>query len=396
MTRAQTDAPLTLTVLCSRFRPERYGGVEERLWHLTSALARAGAEVQVITENRVDAARSEVMAPHLNVRRIPPADAGRLWRIDHLMRALSWRGAVKQYASGHLIWATDPSMAIGAMLAHPMDRIIFNPAACAAGIRHIWKQYPDADSLLTHRHLVWLDWLAYRRAHNVVVSSANVKQQFERFYGRRPSVHVVPYAADRPVVGTNRAAARSRFGIHASGFCAGFVGRLDPCKDIPFLLTALACMPPGQHDRLLIVGDGPDEGRLRRIADERGVAGNIVWAGRLNLPEEALAAMDVLVLPSYYEAFGLVLLEAMAVGVPVIARASDGETVMTAAAEVITSENGIVVPSHDPKALAGALGRLRDSPELRARLSEGAKRYVLRRTWDDVAREAVNILRTAS
>jgi glycosyltransferase involved in cell wall biosynthesis len=359
-------------------------------------MARTGAEVQVITENRVEAILSEVMAPRLNVRRIPPADAGRLWRIDHIMRALSWRGAIKRYASGHLIWATDPSMAIGAMLAHPLDRVIFNPAACAAGIRHIWKQYPDADSLITHRHLVWLDRLAYRHAQNVVVSSMNVKQQFERFYGTRPSVHVVPYAADSPVVNPDRARARERFGIHPSGFCVGFVGRLDPCKDIPFLLTALACMSPGPHDRLLIVGDGPDAGRLRRIAEERGVAEHIVWAGRLNPPDEALAAMDVLVLPSYYEAFGLVLLEAMAFGVPVIARASDGETVLTAASEVITPENGIVVPSHDSNALASALGRLRNSNELRTRLSEGAKRYVLRRTWDDVAREAVHILRMAS
>jgi glycosyltransferase involved in cell wall biosynthesis len=98
------------------------------------------------------------------------------------------------------------------------------------------------------------------------------------------------------------------------------------------------------------------------------------------------------VLPSVYEAFGLVLVEAMSVGTPVITRADDGETVFTASSEIVTPESGIVVPSNDVEALADALRLLRDSPDLRARLGVGAKRTVSRRSWDDLAKEYVSMI----
>jgi glycosyltransferase involved in cell wall biosynthesis len=366
--------------------------VEERLWRVMCALERNRVNVQIITELRSQNPETEVLRPGLTVRRIAPVDAGRLWKLYFAVQAFHWNRVVRKYASAHTIWATDPAMAVGALLAVPRRPVIFNPAACAAGMRHIWEQRPEIDSMNAPRHLVWLDRFAYKHSAAIVVSSMNVKRQLERFYGARSSVHVVPYAEYPRRVNGDRASARRHFGIDEGAFSIGFLGRLDPCKDIPFLLAALKLMPLAPRDRLLLVGAGPDEARLRRVAADMGVEANLIWAGRLDDPREALAAMDVMVLPSVYEAFGLVLLEAMASGVPVIARADDGHTVFTAAAEIVPLEAGIVIPSNSQEELAAALRRLKDTPADRERLSEGARRAVEGRTWDDVAAEYIGIL----
>lgn len=382
---------LRQTLLCSRFHPERYGGVEERLWHATRALVRNGLDLTVITENRVGAPAMEVIQPRLTIRRLPPVDAGRLWRWYFAVQAYHWYTTVMKHAPPGTIWASDPTMAVGALFARPRRPVVFNPAACAAGMRHIWEQRPDVYSMKVPRHLVWLDRLAYRGSDVVVVSSANIKRQFERFYGPKSSIEILPYGRDSLAVEADRVSARQQFCVKPDAFCIGFVGRLDPCKDIPFLLAAFKAMGPSAEDRLLIGGVGADEARLRRITAESGLDGHVMWTGWLDSPQTVLAAMDVLVLPSVYEAFGLVLLEAMAVGVPVIARADDGQTVFTASSEIVTPLAGAIVSTISE--LASVLNDLKTDPRKRARLGEGAKRAVQSRTWDDYAVEAIAILR---
>jgi glycosyltransferase involved in cell wall biosynthesis len=270
--------------------------------------------------------------------------------------------------------------------------VTFNAAACAAGMRHIWKRRPEVDSMNVPRHLVWLDWLAYHYADAVVVSSHNIRGQFERFYGTRANVYVIPYAEDPLERPLDRGRARDRFGLLATDFTIGFIGRLDPCKDVPFLLRALTALPLRPTDRLLIIGTGPDEARIRKIATDLRIAEHLVWAGQQDSAQEALAAMDVLVLPSVYEAFGLVQLEAMAAGIPVIARKSNEDTVFTAASEVVPPEAGIVIPPDDERSLAEALALLRSDPMKRQELGAGGQRLVSQRNWDDVAREMLPIL----
>ena len=209
-------------------------------------------------------------------------------------------------------------------------------------------------------------------------------------------MYVLPYAAEAPDSSPDRASARKRFGIGERAFCAGFVGRLDPCKDVPFLLKAFADIQPDEHDRILVVGTGPDEERLRRIGAEVGVARHIVWAGRMESPpNDAYAAMDVLVLPSVYQAFGLVLVEAMAAGVPAIARADDGDTVFTASAELVPAGCGFVVDAAGSADLTKALRALKDDPERAAQMGQRARAAVLQRGWDDFARRYLYLLRDA-
>jgi glycosyltransferase involved in cell wall biosynthesis len=388
------DKPQSVTLLCSRYHPERYGGVEERLWQITQALAKNDCDVQVITENRLGSPDTEQLGARLAVRRILPMDEGPLWRIYYAAKAYQWRKATAMYASGDVIWSTEPSMAVGALSVRPRRRVVFNPAACAAGMRSIWRLRPETDSMKVPHHLILLDKLAYWYADAVVMSSANVRDQFERAYGSRPGkVHVVPYAALASTDATPRTDARARFGIEPEAFCIGFVGRLDPCKDVPFLIDAIAGIADRDHIQLLLVGVGPDESRIRRKAEERGIAKHLIWAGRMDSPGDAYAAMDVLVLPSVYEAFGLVLLEAMAAGVPVIGRANNGTSVLTATAEIVPPTAGLVIRSDSVPDMTRALRLLLEDPVVRTTMGQEARRHASRRTWNDVAVDYLHVLK---
>jgi glycosyltransferase involved in cell wall biosynthesis len=241
------------------------------------------------------------------------------------------------------------------------------------------------------RHLLWVDRAAYKFADAVVVSSRNVEMQFRRFYGTGPAVHVHPHATDASTIHTNRVDARAAFGIAEQAFCVGFVGRLDPCKDLPFLVEAFARTDLDPADRLLILGTGPDEARVKQMASQRGLTNQIVWAGRVDEPATAYSAMDVLVLPSVYEAFGLVLLEAMAAGLPVVGRADDGETVFTATSDIVSEESGFVIPANGCPALVEVLRFLKRNPDRRREMGQAARRRALSRTWDDMARECIAV-----
>jgi glycosyltransferase involved in cell wall biosynthesis len=116
----------------------------------------------------------------------------------------------------------------------------------------------------------------------------------------------------------DRTAARRALSL-PEGWTAGFVGRLTPKKGVQDLLAATAQLSRGERPQLLVVGDGDVREDLQARARELGVSANATFAGSQADIAAWYAAMDVLVLPSYEEGFPMVILEALACGVPVIA-----------------------------------------------------------------------------
>jgi glycosyltransferase involved in cell wall biosynthesis len=165
----------------------------------------------------------------------------------------------------------------------------------------------------------------------------------------------------------------------------GFVGRLDPVKGVDYLFAAAGAMGLESSDRVLIIGDGPDEARLRAAASRHGVAEHVVWAGRISEPHLVLPAMDVLVLPSVYEAFGNVLLEAMASGIPVIGRDADAVRAFTASREIIEDgSTGFITDSTNPRSLADKLQWLRSHPAERVEMGRRGRARAEGRSWSAV------------
>jgi glycosyltransferase involved in cell wall biosynthesis len=147
---------------------------------------------------------------------------------------------------------------------------------------------------------------------------------------------------------------REEYAMDADAAIVGVVGRLELEKGHPTLLEAwplvLAQVPRAY---LLIVGEGSRQDALREIAHERGIERHVIFTGRREDIPAVTAALDVAVLPSYREAQGITILEAMAMSRPVVASNVGGIPEM-----VEDGVTGLLVPPHDPPALAGAISRL--------------------------------------
>jgi glycosyltransferase involved in cell wall biosynthesis len=136
------------------------------------------------------------------------------------------------------------------------------------------------------------------------------------------------------------------------------IGRLTPQKGHIYLLQALpSLVNEWPQLRCLIVGEGEMRGRLDALAQSLGLGRHCVFAGVSDAIPEVLAAADLFVLPSLSEGFPFVVLEALAMGCPVVATAIDGVT------EVIQDGvTGRLVPPRDPTALAGAIREMLRDP----------------------------------
>lgn len=171
-----------------------------------------------------------------------------------------------------------------------------------------------------------------------------------------------------------------------------FVGRLDPIKGAETLLRAFVSLRRELRESatLLVVGgtrddrwDGTGEAaRLRRLTVELGIDASVRFLGPL--PQERLplyyAAADCCLMPSYYESFGMVALEAMACGTPVIASRVGG-----LATTVQDGVTGYLVPEGNPEALAERTAQLLRDDTLRRRLGAEALRWARQFQWETVA-----------
>ena len=165
--------------------------------------------------------------------------------------------------------------------------------------------------------------------------------------------------------------------LHRDQFTVGVVGRITENKGQHLLLQAVSRLPADLREkvRLLIVGSEapgcePDRlyaERLRAEAVRYGLEGRIVWAGHQPDPGSSYASMDVLVHPALSEAMGLVILEALAWGIPVIASRTGGTP------EVVRDGiNGLLVSLENESELSMALALFLSSREVRERLKAGA------------------------
>lgn len=152
------------------------------------------------------------------------------------------------------------------------------------------------------------------------------------------------------------------------GPTVGSIGRLVHEKGFDVLIEALARLPDASA---VLVGDGPERGALEELARARGLAERVLFTGWKDDARRWLTAMDVFVVPSRIEGFGLGIVEAMLARVPVIAAAVGGT-----AEVVIDEETGWLVPPEDPVRLAGAIERVLGDEVLRGRITRLARSLV--------------------
>lgn len=259
-------------------------------------------------------------------------------------------------------------------------------AAMLAGVRTVIhtdhaRAFPDK-----LRYMV-AEWAMALYAYRVVGCSEHTSRQLRR-YEKIPERKIVtiPNGIDgsRFELTIDRQAKRRELGIHEQGSVIGLAVRLSDQKGITFLLQAMPRILAKHPDTtLLIAGDGDLRMDLEREAQELGIASRVKFCGpRKDIPE-LLKLLDFYVLPSKWEGLPMVILEAMAAGCPVVATDVGGNSTA-----VVNGVTGALVPPQDPAALADAVIRLLDSPELQKRYAENGKnRFRERFSAETMARQ---------
>jgi glycosyltransferase involved in cell wall biosynthesis len=226
------------------------------------------------------------------------------------------------------------------------------------------------------RLLRWTRSTALRRARHIFSPSAYLRE-IALGWGLDPQcVSVLPNPAPELPLLPSRDVVRAELGL--DGAVLAFAGRLGPQKALGVALEALAAVP---GVTLAIAGDGPDRAELERRARELGLDGRARFLGSVSREGvlRLFRAADASVLSSSWENFPHTVVEALAVGSPVIATAVGGVP------EVVRDgENGLLVPSGDADALAGAIRRFFADDDLRRRLAAAAPGSVAAHTEESV------------
>jgi D-inositol-3-phosphate glycosyltransferase len=227
-------------------------------------------------------------------------------------------------------------------------------------------------------------------ADRIVAANVVERAHLVWYYGaRQDGIAVIPCGVDTELFQPMpRAAAKDLLEL-PPGPLLVYVGRLQPIKGLETLLEAMTLVAPAA--RLMIIGgdaDEPENGHaahLRERVSALGLGERVRFLGAQ--PQRQLrlfyAAADATVMPSYYESFGMVALEAMACGSPVVASRVGGLT--TTVQDRVT---GLLVPEGDPPTLAAALDTLLGDRALQGRLAAQSQRWAAEHRWPCVA-EAV-------
>ncbi|HLQ34745.1 MAG TPA: glycosyltransferase [Chloroflexota bacterium] len=242
-------------------------------------------------------------------------------------------------------------------------------------------------------------------ADRIVATSPSDKQDIIRHYGVAPHrITVIPPGLDlRLFHPLDREIAKQQLALEGKRVLL-FVGRMDRIKGVETLLHAAANLLAGDPNlrlTVLIVGGdrqvrviddaGRELLRLRALVEELGLRRVVKFVGpreQHQLPAH-YAAADVCVVPSYAESFGMVALEAMACGTPVVASSVGGLN-----STIVDGVTGFVVPSSRPEEFARRIRQVLDSPELRDRLGSAAVQAASRYRWPGVARQLEAVYRS--
>ncbi len=232
-------------------------------------------------------------------------------------------------------------------------------------------------------------------AERIVATSPQEKEHMRSLVSTKGNIDIIPCGTDIHRFGAiEQQTARQQLGIATESKVVFYVGRFDQRKGIETLVRAVGqSQMRDQADLKLIIGggsrpgqsDGIERDRIESIVAQLGMSDFTVFPGRLDdeiLPVYYTAA-DVCVVPSHYEPFGLVAIEAMACGTPVVASDVGGLQYT-----VVPEETGLLAPPQDEVAFAAAIDRILSDPDYRNKLGQAArKRVETKFSWAGVAQQ---------
>lgn len=246
------------------------------------------------------------------------------------------------------------------------------------------------------RGFPWHVELAYRALAPATARALAISESVRDFAAEhmgfgRDVLEVLPYPLPQHSVSKPSeaimAAVRAEYGIGVQDPVVGAVTRFFPSKGITYLLTAFAEVLRAQPNAwLMLLGQGPEEASLREQSSALGIQDRVIFAGYQRDIAHHEGIFRVAVMPSLEEGFGLSAVEALAMGIPVVASAVGGLPDV-----VRDGETGFLVPPADPDALTHAIVRLLEDEALHQSLSAAARVDVQRFSLDGYVSRLVQL-----
>lgn len=371
------------------FPPRIVGGVARHCYGLAKALAHSGHEVHVITLDfpgtlsyeEVDGVKVYRTATELG----HPNFVTWALLFNHFMEKRV--ADVSQRVEFDLVhvhdWLTSP---VGVSFKHymkkPMVVTVHSTEYGRSGLHNPESYAIDG-----------IEWWATYEASKVIVTSGSMKKEIcEHFRLPPEKVEVIPNGIDLTKYGVSvdRWSVRSRYGVQPNEKLVLCVGRLVPQKGVEHLIRAVPNINRRYPEaKFIIVGDGWLRDHLEGLAQSTGYRWKIMFTGFI--PDQEVVALmssaDVLVVPSVYEPFGIVALEGMAAGVPVVVSQVGG------LAEVIDHDRtGVFVYPGKPESIAWGVDHVLSNLDHARWLAQNAQEMIQKTySWESIAMKTVRV-----
>ena len=368
----------SIAIIRQRYNP--YGGAERIVTSILQELAASGAAVNLITRHW---APGSIFTPRV----VDPFYVGRLWRDWSFSRAVSrlvHKGGFDLAQANEKIPGCDVYRAGDGVHKEWLRQRV----RVAGSAERLWLRFSPY-----HRFVLSQERSLYRdpRLKAVICISRMVEADIRRHYQVPDAkLRVIYNGVDsehfRPERALHRSAVRLALAIPEGAALFLFVGSGYARKGVPALLEAFNGLPPGAH--LVIIGKDKRLHHCRSLAEHMGCGARVRFLGGVDDVRPYYNAADVFVLPTLYEPFGSVVLEAMACGLPVITSETCG------AAELLQAgETGFVCDALDVTSLRQYMARLMDT-ELARRMGEAARGVAETMTLKKMADEMMQLYTT--
>ena len=377
-------------MLTWEYPPRVIGGISRHVEGLSQSLASMGQEVHVITLDFPGAPREEVQGS-LYVHRVAvdlPAPDFHTWVLlfNHIFEKRAGQLA-KEFGSPDVVhvhdWLTVSSgVDIKHLLRVPMVMTFHSTEASRS------SNSKSPESAMVEA----LEWWGSFEAARVIAVSGWMKEEVVSLF-KVPSEKAVeiPNAVDlsKFMVEVDTSDTRKRWGVEDGGKLVTAVGRLTAQKGFDNLIRAYPAIRKAiPSSRLLIVGEGYMRSELESMAEQEKIRDLTTFAGFVDDAElvRILKSSDVVAVPSRFEPFGIIALEAMAAGAPVVVSKVGG------LAEIVEDAvDGLEVEPDDPESIAEATVRVLEDGELAARLAEKGRRRAEAYSWEGAAVKTLDV-----
>lgn len=318
------------------------GGAENHLFDLVTQQRKLGYEVQIVY----------LKGDHFWLKKYNEIGVA-----THCLQIKNYFLLFKFFLLRKLIAKFQPDIVHGHM--PPAELVARLALVGNSSLDLIISKHNDEPFAPFFKNQFFANWCA-KRARSIICISNAVQNYTTSWLSPRQigKLRKVYYAVDGEKFANAKPAQDLRMPEH---LVFGTVARLTPQKSLPTLLRAFAKFRQvNPASSLIIVGAGELEEKLKRLAEDLNISSNTIWTGKRADVASVIKCMDIFVLPSVYEGFGLVLLEAMAAGVPIIA------SNVSAIPEVLEQGNcGLLFAAENEEELFKCMNRMQ-SESLRA------------------------------